>query len=131
MLNLGSIKDATPKETKNSTLDSLLDHAFDNCPPVFNQKDTETKNQKKKVTESPSLEIFQELKREVQMLRNSTPSPIFGNANDRENIIAIFSHLKLPNLPVPNESNISQFLNLLRGLLDRTSGLPSSGTNIQ
>jgi hypothetical protein len=103
-----------------------LDHAFDNSPKEVDIKITEIQELKKKLAELPSIETYQNLLKELQSLKNNNAvnSPLTDiNAKvDRLNMIAIFSHLKLPNLPIPTEENISQFLQLFRGILDRSSG---------
>lgn len=122
---LGLLKESSPKESKPSALDSLLDKAFDNS--VLEEKNGEIQNLKSQLAQRPTLAAYNRLQDEVNALKQNqvglTPT-IGSNAQekiDRENLLVIFNYLKLPNLAPPVESNLSQFLSTLRTILDRTS----------
>ena len=120
------------KSEKAMALDSLLDTAFDHKSVIVDQCD-ELKALKSQLFERPTREAYQSLVEENKRLRSVISNGANSNSSnaldkkDRENVMSIFSHLKLPNMPIPSDENLSQYLAVLRGILDRSNGSLDSG----
>lgn len=112
------------KKEGTMALGSLLDDAFDKV-----DQEDEMKALKNQLLERPSKDAYQNLLEENRKLKIAASSSNHNSIDrkDRENIISIFSHLKLPNLPVPGEDNLSQYLSVLRAILDRSNTPADNG----
>lgn len=112
------------KEIKTSPLDFLLDSAFDER--LLEERNKEIQGLKLQL----SSIAFKNSQEESYSLPGSAISlpAISQNGSvkeiqqriDLDNVLAIFSHLQFPNLAIPVESNLSQFLATLKGALERT-----------
>ena len=96
---------------------------------MLEEKNQEIQSLKAQLAARPTVESFQRLQDELlarrsEIIDGATPSN--GESKDQsikadmDNVLAIFSYLKLPNLPSPSDSNISAFLVSLRAVLERT-----------
>ncbi|KAJ3324941.1 Protein Jade-1 [Boothiomyces sp. JEL0866] len=123
----GNILPTPKKESKSSPLDSLLDSAFDeSLSKTVELKDQEIQSLKAQLSARPTIEVINRLQEENNLLKSKNGvtadlNLIAQYRTNQENIIAIFSHLQIPNLGQPNETNISQFLSSLRSVLERTN----------
>lgn len=126
-LILGNILPTPKKEAKASPLDSLLDSAFDeSLSKTVEQKDQEIQSLKAQLSARPTIDVINRLQEENNLLKSKNGvtadlNLIAQYRTNQENVIAIFSHLQIPNLGQPNETNISQFLSSLRSVLERTN----------
>jgi hypothetical protein len=122
------------EKSKSSPLDSILGQAFDSSNgAVIEEKNKEIQSLKLQLSQRPSIETMDHLHKELQELRaQMAEKQVSGSSGDqqykidRENLIAIFSYLRLPNLAPPTEANLSQFLASLRLVLERTNPIPST-----
>jgi hypothetical protein len=126
-------RDGSKDKSKSSPLDSILGQAFDTSNnAVIEEKNKEIQSLKLQLSQRPSIETMDHLHKELQELRaqmaikQGTASSDQQHKSDRENLIAIFSYLRLPNLAPPTEANLSQFLASLRSVLERTNPIPST-----
>jgi hypothetical protein len=119
-----TVTSETPKE-KSSPLDTLLENAFDQRSGMLEERNEEIRSLKAQLAQRPTVEAFKKLLQENAQIKSQLSGANFETElsykTDRENMIAIFSHLQLPNLPLPVEANLSQYLATLRAILDRTS----------
>jgi hypothetical protein len=127
----GNLKD---KPSRSSPLDSLLDQAFDttNNNILIEEKNREIQNLKLQLSQRPSVETMDHLHKELQDLRilMAKQKGIVNESSqyktDIDNLLSIFSYLRLPNIAPPTEANLSQFLATLRNLLERSNPTPSA-----
>ena len=112
------------EKESQSVLDTLLGDAFDHNSATPTGIESEIAELRAQLLQRPTAEAYQKLLEEnKKLLAARSNNPSLNDDFDRENIISIFSYLKLPNLPIPMETNLSQYLSALKSILDRSSGM--------